>query len=281
MRILHVVGARPTFMKTAAVVRALTRADGIEQSIVHTGQHYHDALSDQLVTDLELPRPDLNLGVGSGSHGLQTGRMLIALERVIERSRPDWVLTVGAVNSTLAAALAAAKLGVRVAHVESGLRSGDRSRPEEINRRLTDALADVHFTTETAANENLAAEGVAPERIRFVGNVMIDTLERYRSRAAALAVHDAMGLPAGGYLLATLHRPENVDDPDRLRALLRVLRETAQACALPLVLPLHPRTARNVRGFGLDGVLRSLIVLAPLRYLEFLCLLDHAGAVMT
>ena len=280
MQILHVVGARPNFMKIAPIMRAIDRL-GVDQSLVHTGQHYDDALSDQFFSDLEIPRPNLNLGVGSGSHGVQTGRMLIALEPVLKRLNPDWLFTVGDVNSTLAAALVAAKLRIPLAHVEAGLRSGDRNMPEEINRVVTDALGDILFTTERAANENLHAEGVDPGRVRFVGNVMIDTLDRFRPRAAARAVHEAMGLGAGEYLLATLHRPENVDDPARLKQLLDALVATSSACRLPLVLPLHPRTARNVRGFGLDQVLRSLIVLTPLGYLDFLCLLDHSAAVLT
>jgi UDP-N-acetylglucosamine 2-epimerase (non-hydrolysing) len=280
MQILHVVGARPNFMKVAPIMRAIDRL-GLEQSLVHTGQHYDDALSDQFFSDLEIPRPNLNLGVGSGSHGVQTGRMLIALEPVLKRLNPDWLFTVGDVNSTLAAALVAAKLRIPLAHVEAGLRSGDRDMPEEINRVVTDALGDILFTTERAANENLHAEGVDPGRVRFVGNVMIDTLDRFRPRAAERAVHEAMGLEAGEYLLATLHRPENVDDPARLKQLLDALVATSSACRLPLVLPLHPRTARNIRGFGLDQILRALIVLTPLGYLDFLCLLDHAAAVLT
>jgi UDP-N-acetylglucosamine 2-epimerase (non-hydrolysing) len=280
MKVVHVVGARPNFIKIAPIMRALGRF-GVEQSLVHTGQHYDSLLSEHFFSDLEIPRPDLNLSVGSGSHAVQTGRMLIALEPVLQRSRPDWLLTVGDVNSTLAGALVASKLGLPVAHVEAGLRSGDRRMPEEINRVLTDALGEALFTTERAANENLVAEGIDAERIRFVGNVMIDTLDRFRPRAAARAVHEALGLDAGEYLLATLHRPENVDDPERLESLLDALGETSRACRLPVVLPLHPRTSRNVRGFGLDRTLRSLIVLTPLGYLDFLCLMDHAAATLT
>ncbi len=281
MRFLHVVGARPNFMKIAPVMRALARFDGVEQSLVHTGQHYDDSLSDHFLADLELPRPDLNLGVGSGSHAVQTGRMLIALDPVLRRMEPDWVFTVGDVNSTLAAALAAAKLGIPVAHIEAGLRSYDWRMPEEINRVVTDSLSDALFTTERSGNENLIAEGVEPDRIHFVGNVMIDTLDRYRPRAAELKAHEALNLTEGRYLLVTLHRPENVDDPARLEAFLRAMTETTFECEVPVVFPLHPRTARNVREFGLDSALRPLVVLAPLRYLEFLCLMDHAGAVLT
>ncbi len=281
MKILHVVGTRPDFMQIAPIMRALAAHPGVEQSLVHTGQHYDDSLSDHVFADLQIPKPDLNLGVGSGSSCVQTGRIMIALEPVIHRLRPDWVFTVGAVNSALAGALVAAKSEVPVAHLEAGLRSGDRLAPEELNRRLADAVSDLHFTSERAAGENLVREGIDPSRIRFVGALMIDTLDRFRPRAAKLAVHRAMGLPERGYVVATIHRPENVDDPERLSAWLAALGETAAACGLPVVLPLHPRTAGNVRGFGLDRALSSLIVLAPLRYLEFICLMDHAAAVIT
>ncbi len=281
MKILHVVGARPNFMKIAPIMRAFARGSGVEQTLVHTGQHYDDELSASFFDDLELPRPDLDLGVGSGPHGQQTGRIMIALEPVLERMRPDWVFTVGDVNSTVAAALVAAKLGIRVAHVEAGLRSRDWTMPEEINRVLTDRLSDALFTTEPAANENLRAEGIPEERIHYVGNVMIDTLDRYRTRAAQVGSHRSLGLEPGRYVLATLHRPGNVDEPTRLGAVLRAAGQVVYEHDVPVVLPLHPRTARNVRKFGLDDALAPLQVLGPLPYLEFLCLMDHAGAVLT
>jgi UDP-N-acetylglucosamine 2-epimerase (non-hydrolysing) len=206
---------------------------------------------------------------------------MIALEPVIERERPDWVFTVGDVNSTLAAALVAAKLGIRVAHVEAGLRSGDWGMPEEINRVLTDRLSDALFTTEPSAEEHLLREGIDPSRIHFVGNVMIDTLLRHRDRAAGLRVAEGMGLEPRAFVLVTLHRPSNVDDPARLEALLRALGETAAGTGHPVVVPLHPRTSGRIRETGLEPLLAPLTVLPPIRYLEFLGLMQDAGAVVT
>ncbi len=279
MRIAHVVGARPNFMKIAPVMRALEGADGVEQVLIHTGQHYDASLSDEFFHDLELPSPDVNLGIGSGTHAQQTGRIMMALEPALEREAPDWVFTVGDVNSTLAAALVAAKLGIPVAHVEAGLRSHDRTMPEEINRALTDRVSDALFTTEPSANENLRAEGVPEDRIHHVGNVMIDSLDRYRAKAAELDVDEALGLEPGGYVLVTLHRPRNVDSPDRLAGILEALAQIATYH--PVVFPMHPRTARRVKTFGLDAELAPLAVLGPIRYLEFLALMDRAGAVIT
>ncbi|MEJ2547430.1 MAG: UDP-N-acetylglucosamine 2-epimerase (non-hydrolyzing) [Gemmatimonadota bacterium] len=281
MKIVHIVGARPNFMKIAPIMRAFERTGETEQVLVHTGQHYDEELSRYFFEDLELPRPDVDLGVGSGPHGLQTGRVMIALEPVLMRERPDWVFTVGDVNSTVAAALVAAKLGIRVAHVEAGLRSGDWTMPEEINRVVTDRLSDLLFTTEPSADENLALEGVPAERIHFVGNVMIDTLERHRERAAALRVAEGMGLTKGSFLLTTLHRPSNVDDPDRLSGLLLALGEIVAGTEHPVLLPLHPRTSARIRELELDSLLESLTILPPLRYLDFLGLMQDAAGVIT
>lgn len=280
-KILHIVGARPNFMKIAPVMQAFDRSGEAEQTLVHTGQHYDEELSRYFFEDLGLPRPDVDLGVGSASHAVQTARVMIALEPVLERSRPDWVFTVGDVNSTVAAALVAAKLGHRVAHVEAGLRSGDWSMPEEINRVVTDRLSDLLFTTEESGNENLRAEGVPDERIRFVGNVMIDTLLQHRERALALAVPERMELERGGFILVTLHRPSNVDDPDRLAAILGALGQLTVGTGHPVVLPLHPRTAERVRRLELEHLLAPLHLLPPLRYLEFLGLMAEAGLVVT
>ena len=279
--IVHIVGARPNFMKIAPVMQAFARSGEVNQTLVHTGQHYDEELSKYFFEDLELPRPDVDLGVGSASHAVQTARVMIALEPVLGRRRPDWVFTVGDVNSTVAAALVAAKMGLRVAHVEAGLRSGDWSMPEEINRVVTDRLSDLLFTTEASANENLRAEGVPDDRVHFVGNVMIDTLLRHRERAAALAVHEEMGLEPGAFVLVTLHRPGNVDDKDRLEALLRALGQLAAGTGHPVVLPLHPRTAERIRKLDLESLLRPLVALPPLRYLEFLGLMATAGLVVT
>ncbi|HSM07815.1 MAG TPA: UDP-N-acetylglucosamine 2-epimerase (non-hydrolyzing) [Gemmatimonadota bacterium] len=280
-KILHIVGARPNFMKIAPVMQAFARTGEAKQTLVHTGQHYDAELSKYFFEDLELPRPDVDLGVGSASHAVQTARVMIALESVLERVEPDWVFTVGDVNSTVAAALVAAKLGIRVAHVEAGLRSGDWTMPEEINRVVTDRLSDLLFTTEASANENLRAEGVPEERIHFVGNVMIDTLLQHRKRSLELEVHADMGLDERKYILVTLHRPSNVDDPERLAALLAALGELTAGTGHPVVLPLHPRTSERVRRLDLEHLLAPLHVLPPLRYLEFLGLMATAGLVVT
>ncbi len=281
MKLLHVVGTRPNFVKVASVIRALEKADGVEQVLVHTGQHYDDGLSDAFFHDLDLPRPDVNLGIGSGSHALQTGRVMIALDPVLARVEPDWVVTVGDVNSTVAAALTANKRGLKVAHVEAGLRSHDWSMPEEVNRVLTDRLSDALFTTEPSGAENLRAEGIDPRRIHHVGNVMIDSLDRFRSEATELAAYEALGLKAGKYVLVTLHRPSNVDDEPRLRSLVQALREIRYACDVPVVWPLHPRTGGRLREFELESVQADLLLTEPLGYLEFLSLMDAADMVIT
>ncbi len=279
MKITHVVGARPNFMKIAPVMRAFERTNRVEQLLIHTGQHYDSSLSADFFEDLELPHPDVNLGIGSASHAVQTGQMMIALEPVIKRTNPDWVFTVGDVNSTLAAALVAVKLGIPTGHVEAGLRSHDRSMPEEINRMLTDRISDALFTTEPSANEHLENEGIEPERVHYVGNVMIDSLLRYRARAARLGLDRTMGLEAEQFVLVTLHRPSNVEEPDRLAAILSALAQIA--CSYPVVFPIHPRTARNIRQFRLESDLGLIHALQPLRYLEFLSLMDRCGAVIT
>lgn len=281
MKLLHVVGTRPNFVKIASVIRALEKANGVEQVLVHTGQHYDDGLSDAFFHDLDLPLPDVNLDIGSGSHALQTGRIMIALDPVLARVEPDWVVTVGDVNSTLAAALTANKRGLEVAHVEAGLRSHDWSMPEEVNRVLTDRLSDALFTTEPSGAENLRAEGIDPRRIHHVGNVMIDSLDRFRSEATELAAYEALGLEAGQYVLVTLHRPSNVDDEPRLRSLVQALREIRYACDVPVVWPLHPRTGERLREFELDSVQADLLLTEPLGYLEFLSLMDAADMVIT
>jgi UDP-N-acetylglucosamine 2-epimerase (non-hydrolysing) len=279
MHIAHVVGARPNLIKVAPVMRSLERAGGLTQTLVHTGQHYDDPLSGRFLRDLDIPNPSVNLGVGSSSHAEQTGRIMIALEPELERRRPDWVFTVGDVNSTVAAALVAAKLGIPVAHVEAGLRSFDRSMPEEINRVVTDRLSDALFTTEPSANENLRREGIDGALVHHVGNVMIDTLDRYRAQAAGLAMHEQLSLGERDYVLVTLHRPQNVDREARLRSILEALNEIG--AHVPLVMPLHPRTESRVRAFGLDDLLSKVKILGPLGYLEFLGLMIDAGVVLT
>jgi UDP-N-acetylglucosamine 2-epimerase (non-hydrolysing) len=268
-------------MKIAPVIKAFERTGEVRQTLVHTGQHYDDELSNYFFEDLGLPRPDVDLGVGSASHAVQTARVMIALEPVLMRLQPDWVFTVGDVNSTVAAAMVASKLGIRIAHVEAGLRSGDWSMPEEVNRVVTDRLSDALFTTEPSAGENLRAEGLSEEKIHFVGNVMIDTLVEHREKAEALEVAEGMGLDPGTYLLATMHRPSNVDNADKLEAWLEALGHVAVGTGLPIVLPLHPRTAARVREWKLDHLLAPIHVLPPLRYLEFLGLMASARLVVT
>lgn len=277
MKLLHVVGARPNYMKAAALVRA-ARAAGLDQMLVHTGQHYGASMSDVFFEELGLPEPDRHLAVGSGSHGEQTARIMMAIEPVLEEMRPDWLVVVGDVNSTLAATLTAAKLGVRVAHVEAGLRSFDRTMPEELNRVVTDALADLLLTPSPDADENLRREGREPAAIRRVGNVMIDILDAQLGEARARRAGARLGLARNGYAVATLHRPANVDDVPSLTRLLSILGEVAGE--LPVVLPLHPRTRARIDAAGLS-VARGLTLQEPLGYLDFLSLLDGARLVLT
>jgi UDP-N-acetylglucosamine 2-epimerase (non-hydrolysing) len=277
VKILHVIGARPNFMKAAPVHAALA-ARGAVQLIVHTGQHYSENMSDIFFDELGLPAPDVNLNVGSGTHAAQTGEVMIRIEPVIERERPDRVLVYGDVNSTMAAALVCAKLRLPFAHVEAGLRSRDRSMPEEINRIVTDQTADLLFTTSSDADENLAAEGIPRERIRFVGNVMIDTLVRLLPRARARRPLDGHRQQLDRFALVTLHRPSNVDDVARLLPLLETL--AAISRDLPVVFPIHPRTRESVRraGFVFPD---TMIVVEPLGYLDFLALEERAAVVVT
>jgi UDP-N-acetylglucosamine 2-epimerase (non-hydrolysing) len=279
MKLLHVVGARPNFMKLAPVLLAARDCPDVEQVTVHTGQHYDYEMSGQFFAELEIPPPDQNLEVGSGSHARQTAAVIERLEPVLEHQRPDWVLVYGDVNSTLAGALVAAKLGLRLAHVEAGLRSRDRSMPEEINRLLTDQLADLLFTPSRDADANLLAEGIPAERIRFVGNVMVDTLLRLRPRARALAMHRRLGLAERRYAFVTLHRPSNVDRRETLGELLVGLEELA--ATIPVVFPIHPRTRARIQEMGLNRLAPSVRLLSPLGYLEALSLVDCAALVLT
>lgn len=283
MRVLVVAGARPNFMKVAPILRALS-AQGHEGVLVHTGQHYDASMSEAFFEDLALPPPDYHLEVGSGSHALQTARVMERFELVLEKVCPDWLVVVGDVNSTLACALVAAKrkadLGCRVAHVEAGLRSHDWRMPEEVNRVLTDRLSDLLLTPSRDAAPNLVAEGISPARVRFVGNVMIDTLLHQLPRARDLDMPGRLGLQRGNYICATLHRPSNVDEPTCLEVILECLSRLAQQ-QVPVVLPLHPRTRKNLRAFGLEGRLHDLRVLEPLGYRQMLGLMDGAGLVLT
>jgi UDP-N-acetylglucosamine 2-epimerase (non-hydrolysing) len=286
MKIINIVGARPNFMKMAPIIEALDRhPEHFEHLLVHTGQHYDQRMSKAFFEDLGMPRPDIDLEVGSGSHAEQTGRIMMAFERVCRDELPDLVIVVGDVNSTMACTITAKKLGIKVAHVEAGLRSRDMDMPEEINRLCTDVLCDYLFTTDTLADENLRAEGVAEEKIHFVGNVMIDTLLKHREMAKGLALSRELGLAPGGYATLTLHRPSNVDDRETLAGILESLAEIARE--KPIVFPIHPRTRKMVEQFGLEHhfnegkKVEGIWLTEPLGYLEFLHLNMNARMVLT
>ncbi len=283
LKVLGVSGARPNFMKIDPVFRALERSpEAFSTVLVHTGQHYDDQMYRVFFRDLGLRAPDIDLGVGSGSHGEQTGRVMIEIERVLMAERPDLVIVVGDVNSTLAATIAAAKLNIAVAHVEAGLRSRDRTMPEEINRLATDVLANYLLTPSRDADENLRREGIPDERIYFVGNVMIDTLQRCLEKAQRSPVFDDLEVAPGSYALLTLHRPSNVDDPVVLGGILEAL-ETIQH-ELPILFPVHPRTAKQLMERGLRervDALPALRLVDPLGYLDFLALQARARLVLT
>jgi UDP-N-acetylglucosamine 2-epimerase (non-hydrolysing) len=276
--ILAVAGARPNFMKIAPLMHAMNADPRFAPFLVHTGQHYDAAMSESFFRDLGIPEPDVNLGIGSGTHGEQTGRVLIEIEKLLMARRPHAVLVVGDVNSTLAATLAAVKLNIPVAHVEAGLRSRDREMPEEINRILTDSVSTWLFTTEAEANDNLVAEGIPADRIHLVGNVMIDTLLRNVERAREIDAPGRLGLERGKYGLLTLHRPSNVDDPDSLRGLIGAIEEIHRS--LPIVFPVHPRT-RAALSRLLSGAIPALRLEEPMGYLDFLGMMDGAALVLT
>jgi UDP-N-acetylglucosamine 2-epimerase (non-hydrolysing) len=289
-KLLFVVGTRPNFVKMAAVLAAVkrwnSRAEGqvplFSQVLVHTGQHYDEHMSRVFFQDLRLPAPDYDLEVGSGSHAEQTARVMLTFDPVLKAEAPDLVVVVGDVNSTLAAALVSAKVRIPVAHVEAGLRSRDRSMPEELNRLVTDQLCDLLFTTSRDADANLAREGIPAERIHFVGNTMIDTLEAHLPRARQSDVLEKLRLAPYGYAVATLHRPSNVDDREDLEILARSLSRVAER--LPVVFPIHARTRERLERTGILDTLRStqgLLLTEPLGYLDFLALLSQARLVLT
>ena len=293
MKIILVVGARPNFMKIAPILEAIEHHNGkgrrpqIDPILLHTGQHYDQAMSQSFFEDLGIPRPDINLEVGSGGHAEQTGKVMMAFEPVLERERPDLVLVVGDVNSTMACTIAAKKLNIAVAHVEAGLRSGDMTMPEEINRKVTDAIADYLFTTDRIAGAHLEKEGVPNGRIFFVGNVMIDTLVKHRERAKQSTVLETLGLMNGEglhpYAVVTLHRPSNVDDSETLGRIYEALQEIS--LRLPVIFPCHPRTRARLDQFGLgecfDGKASRIRLISPLSYLDFLQLNSHASVILT
>ena len=279
--IVQVVGARPNFVKMAPVIAAIERRAAFRQVVVHTGQHYDARMSDDVLRDLDFPEPDRSLGVGSGTHAVQTGKVLVEFERVLLEEDPALVVVAGDVNSTLGCALAASKLGIPVAHVEAGLRSFDWTMPEEINRVLTDRLSDVLFTHSPEAADNLAAEGIGSDGVHYVGNTMIDSLRQCEKRARALREWSAVGVEEGEYVLITLHRPQNVDEPHRLAAIVDAL--AGLAAHAPVVFPIHPRTRARLTGDGgLDRLTAAGVrCIEPVGYLAFLSLQAGAGAVVT
>lgn len=281
-KILLVVGARPNFMKVAPIYAKMKRRpEEFAPLIVHTGQHYDAAMSDAFFDDLGMPKPDVYLGVGSGSHAVQTAKIMTEFEPVILREKPDWVLVVGDVNSTIACALVCSKLGVKVAHAEAGLRSGDRSMPEEINRILTDAISDLLLTTSQDADENLRREGIPPEKIRFVGNVMIDSLLDHLKVAEKSNVREDLGVADKDYAVLTLHRPSNVDDRKTFSGIVDALVTIAER--LPIVFPVHPRTRAKIEefGFGERIAAADIRLVEPLGYLDFMRLYSGARLVLT
>jgi UDP-N-acetylglucosamine 2-epimerase (non-hydrolysing) len=277
--VLHVVGARPNFMKIAPVMRALDRVPGLRQVLINTGQHYDDAMAGAFFRELELPRPDEDLGVGSASHAVQTANVMKAFEQVCLAHRPDLVVVVGDVNSTLAASLVAAKLVIPLAHVEAGLRSFDRTMPEEINRVVTDRLSNLLLTPSRDADDNLRAEGVPADRIHFVGNVMIDTLLRHLPRADFGRISGVVPVIDGSYAVLTLHRPSNVDQGKTLRGIFDAVRVIATQ--MPVVFPVHPRTRIRLHEFQLDGELDGVVLTNPMGYIDFLALTSHARLILT
>jgi UDP-N-acetylglucosamine 2-epimerase (non-hydrolysing) len=279
MKIINVAGARPNFMKIAPLMDSFRSQAGIESMLVHTGQHYDEKMSDLFFRELGIPEPDVNLGVGSGSHAVQTAAIMQAFEPVLLEHKPHAVLVVGDVNSTIACGLVTAKLGIKLIHVEAGLRSFDRSMPEEINRVLTDAIGDLLFCSEQSGVDNLRQEGVAEDKIHLVGNVMIDTLLRHRGKAETSRILHSLGLSNGAYAVTTLHRPSNVDDVATLRGVMGALEEIGRE--MPVIFPIHPRTRQRLASFGIQTNHAQIRLIDPLGYLDFLKLISAARVVLT
>jgi UDP-N-acetylglucosamine 2-epimerase (non-hydrolysing) len=282
-KVIHLIAAaRPNFMKIAPLFHALKKESWVDPRIIHTGQHYDVNMSDGFFTDLGLPEPYLHLGIGSGTHAQQTGHVMIAYEKVLLKERPDLVIVVGDVNSTIAATLAAAKLECPVAHLEAGLRSFDRSMPEEINRLVTDALSDILWTPSADANDNLLSEGIPELKVQLVGNIMIDSLEMLRHRIEGDDSANRLGCPPGEYGVVTLHRPANVDSADILETLCKALDRISNK--MLLVFPVHPRTRKNLNSSGLFSVLESashIMLLEPLSYIPFMNLVFNCRFAIT
>ncbi|MBI5413549.1 UDP-N-acetylglucosamine 2-epimerase (non-hydrolyzing) [Candidatus Peregrinibacteria bacterium] len=277
LKIIFVAGARPNFMKVAPLMEEFKKCPEFSTILVHTGQHYDEKMSKVFFDELKIPRPDINFEIGAGNHAVQTGKILIAFDDVLEREKPDLVVVVGDVNSTIACALAAVKRGVKVAHVEAGLRSFDWTMPEEINRVLTDRISDFLFCTEDSAVKNLRAEGISKNKIFMTGNVMIDTLLKQKSAAEKSNVLKELKLSDKKYAVATLHRPSNVDDKNALNKIISTLKKVAGK--LPVVFPVHPRTKSHLLTWGIPT--GKIYILDPLGYLDFLKLVSHAKLVMT
>ena len=282
LKIVHIAGARPNFVKIASLLKACQKESGIESLLVHTGQHYSHSMSQSFFEELDIPQPDINLEVGSGSHAFQTAEIMKRLEPVLLEHKPDAILVVGDVNSTAASVLVAAKMGIRTIHVEAGLRSFDRTMPEEINRIVTDSISDLLFVSEPNGVENLRREGIEDAKVFFVGNVMIDTLERNKEKANASDILTRMNLDSEEYALMTLHRPHNVDREDVLRNIVAALAKIQDD--LKIIFPVHPRTKKNLStdGFGFNlSTLPNLQLIEPLGYLDFLKLMSEAKIVLT
>lgn len=284
IKAIIVVGARPNFMKAAPILRAMEKSGKFDPVLIHTGQHYDSMMSDVFFKDLDIVNPHLFLGVGSGTHGEQTARVLLAMEKHLLDSgrKPDLLIVVGDVNSTLAAALAAKKIGIPVAHVEAGLRSFDETMPEETNRKLTDHISDLLFTTEESGNENLKKEGMDPSKIHFVGNVMIDSLSQNLSKAEQSLILEKLGLRGKKYIVATIHRPDNVDDKENFSKIIKTFKKVQEKA--PIVFPIHLRTRKQIGELGLSEEFRELsnvIATEPLGYLDFLKLVKNAALVIT
>jgi UDP-N-acetylglucosamine 2-epimerase (non-hydrolysing) len=277
--VVHVVGARPNYMKIAPLMEAMKDISGLRQVLVNTGQHYDDAMATGFIRELSLPMPDRNLGVGSATHAVQTANVMVGFEQACLEERPDLVVVVGDVNSTMAATLVAVKLHIPVAHVEAGLRSFDWEMPEEINRVVTDRLASILLTPSPDADENLRREGVAPERVHLVGNIMIDTLFRHLPIATLERVQGKIPVQNRAYGVLTLHRPSNVDVRETFHSILSAV--AAIAAELPVVFPVHPRTQARIDEFGMRDLLKDVILTGPLGYIDFLSLTSHSKLVLT
>lgn len=282
MKVINVVGARPNFIKIAPIHRALSKIEGVESLIVHTGQHYDERMSDIFFNQLELPKPHFYLGIGGGSHTHQKANVMLAFEEILNEHNPDLVLVVGDVNATAACSITAVKMGVKTVHVEAGLRSNDRNMPEEINRILTDAICNDLFITEHSGLVNLAREGVDESKIHFVGNVMIDSLVYFREKSSRQVILRTLGLKPKHYVLMTMHRPSNVDNAESLKSILEIIKNTAAKKSV--VFPVHPRTENNLKKFDLwEGLkeIKNVHLLGPQGYLQFLNLMDNAALIIT